>query len=244
MTESSTQKKYLPLIIGSILALAIVLGGIYFIRTSLSGDTSSFEAASNFIRPFNPEIGKKESNVKLVYLYDYICPACQSNADNMSTLKSLYGDKISFVYKPYIVHPGSGDRMAYAAYASSKQNKFPEFSDKLIKLTPESPNGLNVSQLENLAKETGLDVAQFTKDYNSKAVEDQVKTDQKDISSIIMPMSQYPETKGVTKVGSTPTLVLLKDGEITSSWWSGVLPLEDSAQGEGVKSRIDKVLAQ
>jgi hypothetical protein len=243
MTETSTQKNYLPIIIGTILTLAVLIGGFIFVQKSLTGD-SSFKASDNLVRSTNPVIGKKDSNIKFVYLYDYMCPACQSNADNMTSLKSQYSDKITFVYKPYIVHPGSGDRMAHASFAADRQGKFPEFNEKLIKLTPESPSGLSVSQLENVAKEVGLDTTKFVKDYNSKEVEDQLKLDQKDISNTIMPVSIYPETKGSTKIGSTPTIVLLKDDKITSSWWSGVLPLEDSGENKGVKSRINQLLEQ
>jgi hypothetical protein len=238
MTDSPTQKNYLPIIIGTILTVAVIIGGFFLIQRVLGGGASNFQQASNYIRPHNATIGKTNSNVKLVYLYDYMCPACQSNADNMATLKSKFSDRVQFVYKPYIVQSGSGDRMAWAANAANRQGKFVEFDSKLIKLTPTKQTGLPLSELESLAKEVGMDVTKFTKDYNSKEVEDQTKTDQKDISGTILPVSKFSEVAGATKAGSTPTLVLLKDDKLTSSWWSGVLPVET------VEQRINEILEQ
>jgi predicted DsbA family dithiol-disulfide isomerase len=243
--SDDTKKNNLPKIIGAIAVVAVLIGGVIFVRGMLTGG-DSFEPTANLIRPWNPIAGNKNSSVKLVYLYDYQCPACQSNAENMTTLKAEFGDKLAIVYKPFIVHPGSGNRMAQAAASANKQDKFNEFSEKLIRQTPGKTNGLSIPELETLATQVGLDKAKFTKEYNSKEVEDNIAIDQKDIKDVILPVSKYSEDKNANKPGSTPTLVLLKDNKFTDSWWSGVLSLDDAKKGEenvkGVRTRINELL--
>ena len=243
--QSKIKKLVVPIVVGALTLIAVISAGIW-IRSQLSSQ-DGVKTVDNLVRDFNPVIGKKDSRVKFVYLYDYMCPACQSNADNMVKLKQEYSDKIAFVYKPFIVHPGSGDRMTYASYAALKQGKFDDFNSKLIKQTPDYPTaGLSVSQLENLAKQTGLDSIAFTKDYNSIEIEKQVKIDQKDIRDTVITPSRYTKE---TKVSATPTIVLLKDNKLTDHWWSGVISLEDGKDREGkdqkgVKSRINDLLAE
>ena len=244
-TLTTTFSKKLPIIIGSVLALALIFGGIIFVRKTLIGN-DDYKLPTNLVRSHNPIIGNKDAKIKLVYLYDYQCPACQSNADNMSTLKTEFKDKVAFVYKPFIVHPGSGNRMAQSALAASMQGKFADYNDKLIKQTPDKSNGLSVPELESLASQSGLDKVKFLKDYNSKQVEDDIALDQKDIKETILPESKYAEVKGSLKAASTPTLVLLKDNKFTDSWWSGVINLDDSKRGteeiKGVRTRINDLI--
>jgi protein-disulfide isomerase len=233
--QPSTLKTYLPVIIGGVVAVALLIGGFIGVQKLLT-PTDSFKSLDVMVRPHNPTSGKKDASVNLLYLYDYQCSACQSNADNMIALKKDYGDKISFTYKHYIVHAGSGNRMAQAAQAARIQlgnDKFYDFSDKLIKLTPDAQAGLSVDKLTDLAKQFNMDTTKFIKDYNSVEVEEDIKLDQKDISKAILPASKYD---GKVTPSATPTIILIKDGKYTDNWWSSVLDVAT------VKSRIDTLL--
>jgi Thioredoxin len=244
MSENSKNNNIIK-IISIIAGFVLLITGVFFVRGMLSKDVE-YTPTSNLIRPWNPVIGKKDATVKLIYLYDYQCPACQSNAENMTTLKAEFGDKIAFVYKPFIVHAGSGNRMAQAGYSANKQGKFSEFNEKLIRQTPGKSSGLNISELESLATQVGLDKDKFTKEYNSKEVEDTIAIDQKDIKGAILPVSRYkdPNTGEFfqSEARSTPTLILIKDNKFTDSWWSGVNSLEDSPNSKGVRTRINDLL--
>jgi protein-disulfide isomerase len=231
---------HLKNIIIAIVSLIVILGGFFLIQKSLT-PTDNFKALDVMVRATNPTIGKADSKVELLYLYDYLCPACQSNAENMKTLETDYKDKIKITYKHFIVHAGTGDRAAYAAQAARMQGgveKFFEFSHALIKITPNYNAGVPQSNLNELAKSIGLDVPKFEKDYTSLEAENAVKLDQKDIKAAKLPVSKYPNPQDPTstKPGSTPTLILIKDGKYTDSWWAGVLPVET------VKQRVDEVL--
>ena len=233
-------KQNLKSILIAIVALAVLIGGFIVIQITLT-PADSYKALDTMVRTANPTTGKLDSPVQLLYLYDYICPACQSNGENMANLEKDYGDKIKITYKHFITHPGPGDRAAQAAQGVNivaGPAKFFEFSNALIKVTPNYPAGVPQSNLEELVKGVGVDVAKFRVAQNSLEAEKNVKIDQKDIKGATLPISKYPakDNPTGTKPGSTPTLVILKDGKYTDSWWSGVLPVET------VKQRIDEVI--
>lgn len=241
--QSSTSfiQQNLKNIIIAIVALAVLIGGFIGIQKMLTPN-DNYKALDTIVRPANPTTGKLDSSVQLLYLYDYICPACQSNGENMANLEKDYGDKIKLTYKHFITHPGPGDRAAQAAQGVNivaGPAKFFEFSNALIKVTPNYPAGVPQSNLEELVKGIGVDVAKFKVAQNSVEAEKNVKIDQKDIQNATLPISKYPDPKNPTntKPSSTPTLVILKNGKYTDSWWSGVLPLET------VKQRLDEVIA-
>ncbi len=235
--ESPSQilKKHANIIVGVIVAVAILIGGVIGVQKLLS-PKDNYQKLEVMTRPHNPSTGKLDSSVEVLYLYDYQCGACQSNADNMSTLKKEYGDKVKITYKHFITHQGSGNRMAHAAQAARMQignDKFFDFSDKLIKLTPDAPGGLPLDKLTDLAKQFDMDTAKFTKDYNSVEVESNVLLDQKDIKNAILPASKYD---GTVTPSATPTTIILKNGKYTENWWTGVKDVKE------IESRIDSSL--
>jgi Thioredoxin len=231
-------------IIIALVALAVLIGGFLWIQKSLA-PTDDFKPVANMVRPSNPKIGKLDSTINLIYFYDYQCSACQSNAENMITLKNDYKDKVSFTYKHFVVHPGSGDRDAQAAQAVNivaGPEKFYEFDAAMFKVTPNYTTGVPESNLVDIVKGLGFDdtkVAQWKKAKDSIEAEKNVKRDQKDIKSASFPISKYPSKSDPagTKPSATPTFMILKDGKYTDSWWAGVLPVET------VKQRIDEVMA-
>jgi protein-disulfide isomerase len=241
-SPTSFLQQNLKNIIITVVALAVLIGGFLWIQKSLS-PADDYKALDVMVRPYNASIGKLDSKVELLYLYDYLCSACQANAENMETLESDYKDKIKVTYKHFIAaHKGPGDRAAHAAQAVRLQGgdeKFFEFSKALIKVTPNYPAGVPQSNLNDLVKNLGLDVARFEKDYTGIVVEKNVKLDQRDIAAAILPISKYPskDNPTSTKPGATPTIVLIKDGKYTDSWWAGILPVET------LKQRIDELMA-
>ena len=69
-------------------------------------------------------------------------------------------------FKHYPLGPHTNARLAAeAAVAAQKQGKFWPFQDKLW----DKSESLTPAVFEKIAKETGLDVAKFRKDYGSDA---------------------------------------------------------------------------
>lgn len=241
-STSSVIKKFLPSIIGGIVVLALLIGGFVFFKSRLEGD-SKISTINTYIRPYNNTIGKAEAPVKFVYLFDFSCPACQSNAENMSKLVSEFKDKntVQFVFKNFIVHPGDGDRNALASNAAGLQGKYFEYHEKLIAIAKTVSGKVTEDQFITIAKELDLDVPKFKKDKESKELEINLKTDQSDIRNALVAPSEY--APGKVRPDATPSIAIVKDGKL-ATWWSGVIPLEDTPTIIGVKSRISKVLGE
>ena len=239
-STGSVVKKFLPLIIGGIVVLALLISGFIFVRSKLSSDVK-FDTINTYIRPFNNTVGKADSSVKFVYLFDYSCPACQSNADNMAKLVADEKDRVQFVYKNFIVHPGDGDRNALASNAAGLQGKYLEYHEKLIAVAKTVSGKVNEEQFTTIAKDLNLDIPKFKKDKESKELETNLKIDQSDIKNAIVAPSEY--APGKVRPDATPSIAIIKDGKL-ATWWSGVIPLEDSNGVVGVKSRINKVMGE
>ena len=232
---SQVLKKNSKIIVSIVVAIVILIGGFIGVQKFLA-PKDNYQKLEIMTRPHNPSTGKLNSPVEVLYLYDYQCSACQANADNMATLKKEYGDKIKITYKHFITHQGSGNRMAQAAQAARMQignDKFFDFSEKLIKLTPDAPSGLSIDKLTDLAKQFGMDATRFTKDYNSVEAENNVTLDQKDIKNAILPASKYD---GAVTPSATPTTIIIKNGKYTENWWTGVKDVKE------IEARIDSSL--
>jgi Thioredoxin len=238
-STGSTLKNFLPMIIGGIVVLALLISGVVFVRSKLT-DNTKLDSINTYIRPYNNTVGKADSSVKFVYLFDYSCPACQSNSENMTKLVADYKDKIQFVYKSFIVHPGDGDRNALASNAAGLQGKYLDYHEKLIAVAKTVGGKVSEDQFITIANELNLDIPKFKKDKESKELEVNLKIDQADIKNAIVAPSEY--APGKVRPDATPSIAIIKDGKV-ATWWSGVIPLEDSSSIVGVKSRIEKVIS-
>jgi Thioredoxin len=239
-STGSVLKKFLPVIIGGVVVLALLISGIIFVRSKLTVD-EKFDTISTYIRPFNYKVGKQDAAVKFVYLFDYSCSACEANAENMTKLVPEYKDKIEFVYKSFITHVGNGTRNAHASNAAGLQGKYYEYHEQLMQIAKAQNGNVSASEQDKIAKDLGLDVTKFRKDAESALIENNLKLDQADIKNAIIPPSEY--APGKIRPDSTPGIVLMKDGKVIS-WWQAVIPLEDSPGMVGVKSRINKLLGE
>jgi Thioredoxin len=241
-STGSVLKKFLPLIVGGIVVLALLISGFIFVRSKLGGDAQE-NTINTYVRPYHNTVGKADAPVKFVYLFDYSCPACQSNAENMTKLVAdpEFKDKVQFVYKNFIVHPGDGDRNALASNAAGLQGKYLDYHEKLIAVAKTVGGKVTESQFITIANELNLDIPKFKKDKESKELEVNLKLDQSDIRNALVAPSEY--APGKVRPDATPSVAMVKDGKLVT-WWSGVIPLEDSAGMVGVKSRINKVIGE
>ena len=147
-------------------------------------DLKKMEAAN---KPLSPELqaailtgapafGPENSPVKIVEFSDFECPYCSRAADVVHQIRTQYGDKVRFVFRqfPLPMHPNARGA-AEAALAANAQGKFWEFHDQLFK----NQQALNRAQLEEHAKKSGLDMAQFKKSLDDKKFGEQVEADLK-----------------------------------------------------------------
>ena len=110
------------------------------------------------------------AQVTLTEYADFECPACKAYYPLVKQLQQQFGSKLNVVYRFFplkTIHPNAINS-AKAAYAASKQGKFWQMHDKLFDtqdtwapLTNPEPTFLAY------AKDVGLNVSQFQKDYEA-----------------------------------------------------------------------------
>ncbi len=123
---------------------------------------------------------KGEGAVTLVEYGDFQCPACGQYYPIVEQVTDKYASDVTFQFRnnPLVsLHPNAfaGSR---AAEAASKQGKFWEMYDKLFGNQQDWAEASNPMKVfETYAKQLGLNVAQFKKDFSSSAVNDAVQAD-------------------------------------------------------------------
>lgn len=227
----------LKIIISLFIATTILISGFIFIRSSLV--TPNSNTNNSLISELDNKVGNSESKVKFVYLFDYSCTYCESNAENMTKIVAEYKNKVEFVFKHFITHKGPRTHNALASMAAGKMGKYLEYHEKLIRLAKQNNGNVTAKEQDELAKELGLDIEQFRKLRDSKSLQDELDHDQIIIKDLIVPPSEY--APGRLRPDGTPATIIIKDGKVVT-WWVVPLPLEDLGKTKGAKTRIDKVL--
>ena len=122
-----------------------------------------------------PHLGAGDAPIKLVEFFDYECPHCQAFKSQMEQVVS---DRPAAVSVSYMMFPlesvhREARNASQAALAAARQGKFTEMHDKLF--VPQTAHGRDA--VMGYAKELGLDMAKFEKDYDD--VSPQVTADLK-----------------------------------------------------------------
>ncbi len=124
----------------------------------------------------SPVMGKKDAPVTIVEFVDFQCPFCARFHSPMVEAAKAYPNKVNYIIKnfPLSFHPNAKSA-AKAAFAAGEQGKYAEMANALL------ANGKNLSEAkyEEIAKDIGLDVEKFLKDYKKKDAqwEDYIKKD-------------------------------------------------------------------
>ena len=125
--------------------------------------------------------GSPEALVTIVEWSDFQCPFCGRVNPTMAKIQEAYGDKvrIAFKHNPLPMH-NRAMAAAVAAEAAGRQGKFWEMHDKLFA----NPRELTDENFEKWATEIALDVDKFKTDMKDKALEEKVKKQQSQGSTL------------------------------------------------------------
>lgn len=122
--------------------------------------------------------GNKNAKVTVVEFSDTECPFCKRFHPTMQRLVEEYPNDVNWVYRHFPLDSlhRKARREAEATECAGEQNKFWEYIDRLFEITP-SNDGLQDSQLPQIAKDVGLNVKKFESclesgKYASKVAED------------------------------------------------------------------------
>lgn len=126
-------------------------------------------------------VGPHDAKVTIVEFSDFECPACKVVEPTVQSVLSGYKDKIRYVYRYYPLPSHEfGMVAAQAAQAASLQGKFWEMHKVLFEKSPD----LSKDQLFSYAKDLGLNMDQFSKDFGSDSVKKAIAKDQDDANAV------------------------------------------------------------
>ena len=133
----------------------------------------------------SPTFGPQNATVVMVEFSDYMCPACRRFHQNVSELKTLFQDRVKWVFKDFPLRQHKGaERLAEAARCAWEQNKFWEFQDELFTL----PQPVDFNIIPTLAEALGLEMSQFlecvdTRKYMFEVIQDKQEALESGINS-------------------------------------------------------------
>jgi protein-disulfide isomerase len=112
--------------------------------------------------------------VTVVVFDDYTCSTCAIFEQDLKDVLQIYPEEVKLVIKHY---PNSDYRIAteaaVAARAAHAQGKFWEFHQSLFK----KQTSLDDNRIEIIARQLGLDMEKFNKDWHSKELKSLIDRD-------------------------------------------------------------------
>jgi protein-disulfide isomerase len=166
-----------------------------------------------------------KADVVLVEYSDFECPFCKSFAPTMNQVLKEYGDKVALVFRhfPLSFH-ANAQKEAEASECVAElggNDKFWQFHDKIFERTTSNGTGIALTDLGPLAKEIGVNQANFQKCLDSGKY-----------AKLVQDSEAGGSAAGVN--GTPGTIALSRDGK--SAMISGAQPLAS------VKTTIDGML--
>jgi len=123
----------------------------------------------------SPSRGPANGAITIVEFSDYQCPYCAKSEPLINSFLDVYPKDSRFVYKHFplvSIHPNAMPA-ALAAAAAQKQGKFWQMHELLFA----NQRALGAEQLNQFAKQIGLDMAKFEADVKSDEVKAAVQED-------------------------------------------------------------------
>ncbi len=120
--------------------------------------------------------GPADAPVVVVEFVDYQCPFClKAQSEVIPALREQFPDdvRVEIRHLPLEIHPAAA-AAARAAITAGEQGKFGEFHEALF---AEERGSLGFSTFERIAEELGLDLERFKRDFQTRAVGDQLAAD-------------------------------------------------------------------
>jgi len=124
-----------------------------------------------------PARGPDDALVTIAEFSDFECPYCRKVQPTLDELRKRYGDDVRVVYfhHPLPMHKHADDA-ALAALAAHRQGAFWPMHDRLFELAEQ--RALTSDVYEQLARELGLDVQRFRKDFADPTLAAELEADQ------------------------------------------------------------------
>lgn len=181
------QKQSSSIPVAIIVAGALIAFGIYWSGRDATPRAPLAQAPVRSsipdIRPTDHLLGNPNATIVLVEYSDIECPYCKQFHSTLNMLMRDYAadSKLAWVFRHYPVHRNSAKEAEATECAAELggNDAFWRYLDKIFAATP-SNDGLALSQLPVLAREIGLDEAQFSACLSSGRHSSRVQSDRAD----------------------------------------------------------------
>ncbi|MBI3305271.1 DsbA family protein [Candidatus Parcubacteria bacterium] len=124
--------------------------------------------------------GPTEAHVTVVEYSDFQCPACRNFWQATNQLEKDFGGRFRFIYRHFPldrIHPNARSA-AVAAEAAGQQERFWDYYQILYERQSDWKSATRVEvQFERYARELGLDIQRFRKDFNDPSVRKKIMDD-------------------------------------------------------------------
>lgn len=168
------------------LSLVLVAAAVLVVAVAVAvGDKPAAAPATSvderLVRPDSQSLSVGNTTTTFVEFLDYECEACRAAHPAIEELRTLYGDRVSFVVRNFPLHENS-EEAARAAEAAAAQGEFEAMYDLLFETQPEWGEK-STSQRDvffGLAEQLGLDMNEFEKVYDAQETIDLIRRDKAD----------------------------------------------------------------
>lgn len=123
--------------------------------------------------PGSPVIGNPKGKVTMVVFLDYQCPYCKRMTSTINQLVQS-NPNLRVVFKEFPIFGESSNYAAKAALAANLQGKYHQMHDALMDASASENAPLTTTQVLQVAKSVGLDVAKLQKDMASNIVNEEI----------------------------------------------------------------------
>ena len=152
-------------------------------------DVPQYEDYESLISFRDPIKGNPSAPVTVIEYFDPNCPHCRNLYPIMEEVAKQYGDQAKFVYIPFVLwpnesHPRYSLAQAEALHAAAQEGKFFEMLERQLSTDEER---LSVAQLQEIAREIGMDAERMKNRIESDAYVD-----------VIMQQRQQGQATGIT----------------------------------------------
>ncbi len=128
-----------------------------------------------------PALGEADAPVTIVEFSDFQCPFCTRVRPTLDQIRETYGDQVRIVFKHYPLSFHTKAMGAHrAALAAAEQGKFWPMHDLIF----DNPKDLDPEQLRAHAETLGLDLARYDAAVASPELEERIRADQAQGSSL------------------------------------------------------------
>ncbi|MFC1756334.1 DsbA family protein [Patescibacteria group bacterium] len=130
------------------------------------------------------KIGPDDAKVKVIEYSDFQCPFCNKFHPEVIKVLDEYGDKIQYVYKhlPLAFHL-QAENAALASECANEQDKFLPYADRLFTDQEAWGKTEGTQTFKTMARQVGIDVAQFNECLDSKKYQDKINSDKEEAAN-------------------------------------------------------------